>query len=243
MRVALISDIHGNKTALDVVLNALAKEKLDRIVCLGDIITIGPQPMQVLELLKGSSFEFVMGNHDMALLEMERALELNIAPHLLSSLEWCRDQLSPADLEFLRSFQPMIEIPVGGEDRLLCYHGSPSSNIDNLLPTTPDEELDRHLANCPALILAGGHTHIQMLRQHKGQLVVNAGSVGSAFQSVGVPGIVPTLIPWAEYAVLEWQDGAIHVDLRRAPFDIPMFQDAVAKSDLPVKDWWLEQYC
>ena len=96
--------------------------------------------------------------------------------------------------------------------------------------------------NQAADVMAGGHTHIQMLRQHYGTLFVNPGSVGSAFVLPATPETVPTLLPWAEYAILDWSEGVLSVDLRRVRFDIDAFWKIVSQSDVPVKDWWLQQY-
>jgi predicted phosphodiesterase len=83
-------------------------------------------------------------------------------------------------------------------------------------------------------VFIGGHTHIPMLRQYEGKLIVNPGSVGSAFRSVFHPGTLPTVMPWAEYAVMEVGNGIISVDLRRIPFDVNEFNQIVSQSGIPI---------
>lgn len=89
--------------------------------------------------------------------------------------------------------------------------------------------------------MAGGHTHIQMLRQHRGTLVVNPGSVGLPFKEY-VGGQTPTLLDHAEYATVEADRGAITVDLRGVPIDKQALRDAVAACDNPLPGMLLQQY-
>ncbi len=242
MRLAVISDIHGHYTALDAVLDDLARQPIDSIVCLGDVATIGPQPLPVIARLKQLGCAVMTGNHDAALLNPASAPQLQIAPPLLPTLEWCARQLAPDDVAYLGSFRPTLEISLGPGAGVLCFHGTPHSNIGLLLPTTPAEELEGLFAGQAAGLMVGGHSHIQMLRQHGGKLFVNPGSVGSAFAQPPMPGVVPALLPWAEYAIVSWEGGVVSVDLRRVPFDVAAFYEAVAQSDIPLKDWWLQQY-
>ena len=80
--------------------------------------------------------------------------------------------------------------------------------MEDILASTPPEALDAMLTGTTAAVLAGGHTHIQMLRQHHGRLLVNPGSVGLAFKDY-VGGRIPTILNHAEYAMIEEFNGAI----------------------------------
>jgi putative phosphoesterase len=242
MRIGLISDIHGNFTALEAVLANMNEHPVDLLVCLGDVATIGPQPKQVLEKLKGSDCTFVMGNHDSTLLDMSKLLSYQIGQNLAATIEWCAQKLDQSDLDFLRSFKPYVEIPLENDLSLLCYHGSPQSSTDQVLATTTADELARQFSGYDNRFLAGGHTHIQMLRQHEDRLIINPGSVGSPFKTAFESGIRPVLLPRAEYAIIEYKDGVMSVDLRRVPFDMTAFTKILKESDMPSRDWRLEMY-
>jgi predicted phosphodiesterase len=95
------------------------------------------------------------------------------------------------------------------------------------------EALDAMLAGTPATILAGGHTHIQMLRQHHGRLLVNPGSVGLAFKDL-CPRAHTDNLSHAEYAMIEEFDGAIGVNLRR------LLLDAQSDTEHPLGPWLRE---
>ena len=244
MRILLFADIHGHAAGLDALLAALPELAPDKLICLGDVATIGPQPREVVRTLRELDCHFVMGNHDLALLAPERGAELQIAPPLLPSLAWSRRQLDGADLAFLDSFAPTLRLPLPGGESLLCYHGSPAAPTDQILPTTPAGQLSQLLGPAPATIMAGGHTHFQMLRHHEGIWVVNPGSVGHGFRAAGSPDQPPQLLPWVEYAVLASSAAGVQVTLGRLPFDIVAHHNAVRASGLDelTKVWWLAQY-
>jgi predicted phosphodiesterase len=90
--------------------------------------------------------------------------------------------------------------------------------------------------------MAGGHTHIQMLRHHNGMMIVNPGSVGNAFLAPHQSEKQPTLMPWAEYAIVNRQDSQITVEFKRIFYNIDLLYQAIRKSDIPLKDWLLTQF-
>jgi predicted phosphodiesterase len=242
MRIALISDIHGNDTALEAVLEDIREQGADSIICLGDVATLGPQPREVMDRLKDLECQYVMGNHDAALLEPEKAADFKIAAHLTSSLKWCIDKLTSDDIEFVRAFNPTLKISLGNDEAMLCYHGSPTSNITNIFAETPLADLDTFFAGYTAKIMAGGHTHIQMLRHHNGTTVINPGSSGNVFLAPLTNSSQPTLLPWAEYAIFDHRNGRTTVELKRVPFDVERLMRIIARSDIPLKDWLMSQF-
>ena len=131
MRVALISDIHGNLVSLEAVLADVDRQRVDQVVCLGDVAALGPQPRQVIARLRALGCRCVMGNHDLELIcpELIQGLE----PWLAEVTAWCAEQLTEGDLDCIRAFQPRIEIPLDERATLLCYHGSPNSVEERIL--------------------------------------------------------------------------------------------------------------
>ena len=243
MRIALISDIHGNLRALEAVLEDTRTQGADQIISLGDTATIGPYPKETLDLLQALNCVCIMGNHDAAMLEPARAAELQISESLLPTLEWGLELLSETNFDFLRSFRPTHEVKLAGVLTLLCFHGSPRSNIELILSTTPDETLTGILSGQSEGIMAGGHTHIQMFRQYRKQVIINPGSLGNAFVEPFFPGgEIPRLLPWAEYALLRAEKGGWSADLRRVRFDTQALQQAVTEVGNPSREWWLAQY-
>ncbi len=124
----------------------------------------GSQPKETITKLRELNYPTVLGNADAYLLNPDPGptsstrhnIELN---QLFEINGWCAKMLSKADLDYLRTFKPTIEVSLGGDATLLCFHGSPRSNNEEIRSTTPDEELEKILSGFKATIMAGGHTH------------------------------------------------------------------------------------
>jgi predicted phosphodiesterase len=241
MRVALLSDIHGNDVAFRAALADATRHGVDQIVCLGDVATMGPNPQGTVELLFELNCLCIMGNHDAFLLEPGLVKDYTKAAAVIDAVNWCREQLSRESLDFLSTFKPMEELPLGLNSMLLLYHGSPRSNVEEILATTPPEQLDVLLEGRQATVMAGGHTHLQMLRQHRGNLVLNVGSVGMPFKEY-VAGGRPTILAHAEYAVVEEAAGVVSVALCRVPVDKSALQQSLAVTSNPLREWLIQQY-
>ncbi len=233
-RIALISDIHGNDIALREVLRSIEARGVDETVCLGDVATLGAAPGEVVDTLERLGCRCIMGNHDDYLFDPKLVVAHNEVPIIVESIDWCRSQLSPAQLAFVSRFEDGIELPLGLHHRLKLYHGSPGSNTVDLLADTPADVFDELLGPERASVMAGGHTHIQMLRQHHGALVVNPGSVGAPFEFFPDGG-PPTILAHAEYATVEARGDEVDVTLHRVGLDASELAKAAIRSEIPMR--------
>jgi putative phosphoesterase len=234
LRIALISDIHGNALALHEVLRAIERRGADQIVCLGDVATLGVAPGEVIDTLQRLGCRCIMGNHDDYVLDPTLVDSHIGSPIMLEAIDWCRQQLSRDQIEFVRKFEEGIELPLVGTHRLKLYHGSPSSNTVDLLADTPPDVFDEQLGPERATVMAGGHTHVQMLRQHRGTLVVNPGSVGAPFREIPNGG-PPRILDHAEYAAVEVDGGDVSIALHRVALDRRALAKAALESANPMR--------
>lgn len=241
VRIALISDLHANRLALEAVLIDIDHIGVDRIICLGDVATLGPEPGWMIDALRELGCSCIMGNHDDFLLDAELIHQYTEAPIVVDAVDWCRDQLSGDQLDFLRNFRSQMELSLGDEGSLLLFHGTPRSHMEDLLVDTPAAEVDEMLAGHRATVMAGGHTHVQMLRQHRGILLVNPGSLGAPFREY-TGGAAPTILPHAEYAIVEYSRGTVRVQLQRLPLDRAELRRAAQASDNPLAPSLVQQY-
>jgi len=241
MRIALISDLHGSEFALNAVLADIARTGVDQIVCLGDAATLGPRPREVLGRLAELRCICILGNHDEFMLDEQLIHSYSEVPIIVEAVDWCRAQLGAADFEFIASFARRFELDLNGSGTLLLFHGTPESNMTDLLATTPAERLEELLGGRRATVMAGGHTHIQMLRQHRGTLIVNPGSVGLAFKEHAA-GSTPVLLPHAEYAVIEAVAGDVAVSLRRVALDKLELREAASAVAHPLRAFLSQMY-
>lgn len=218
MKIAILSDIHGNDVALQAVLKDLAGQGgADHIIVGGDLFVYGPTPHQVLHTLQRlPNAHILLGNTDRYLLQ---ASYPPVMPDdrwqsaLLSSFRWAAYQLDGEGMRFLAALPPSQVIQAGGR-QLLAVHGSPRSDEEGFTLKTRDDELHGMSIAPQTAIIACAHTHVPMERTIGGVQVVNAGSVGLPFDGD----------PSASYALIaELADGGSHparVELRRVAYDV-----------------------
>lgn len=212
MRIAVVSDIHGNLPALLAVVADFTRRGVDQVVNLGDSLSGPLLPKETAQYLMAQDWVHLAGNH-------ERQL-LNLNDSSSASDTYAHAQLSQtefdwmASLPFVRPFQ---------DDVLLC-HGTPTSDVGYLLQTanqaaTP-AEIEARLGAVDASLVLCGHTHVPRSVRCKGTLIVNPGSVGlpAYADTHPYPHVVETGSPDARYAIVEQQNGNWLVSLITVPY-------------------------
>ena len=237
MRLALISDQHGNDAAFRAALDDVGRLGLEEIVCLGDVVQGGTEPAQTLDRLASLGCETVLGNADAFLLEVPADSPEPVTERQLEVREWTLSQLTSSHLEQILSFAPVVRRELDGVS-LLLFHGSPRSYDDVLLPELGGEALEPFLGHDAAL-LAGGHTHLQWTRRIGDGLYVNPGSVGISYDRHADPLV---LRPLAECALVTIADGTVAVEFRQVPYAVEDVRDAARRSGRPCADEWAAQW-
>ena len=229
---ALIADVHGNLVALEAVLADIRRLEVDALICLGDVAATGPSPCQAIERVAETGCPVVMGNTDAWLLDPRDEEQEDDDWRKIHDIDsWCAEQLSEEHRALLRAYAPTVE-----RDGLCCYHGSPRSADEELLPVTPAAELEAALAGHEAAVYAGGHTHQVMLRRHRTSIVVNPGSVGLPFELLADGSFSNP--PYAEYAIVRGTD----IEFRRVPLDVGAVTAAAMASGMPHASWWIRDW-
>jgi putative phosphoesterase len=184
MRVAAISDIHGNLPALEAVLAEVAQERPDLLVFGGDVAS-GPMPSETIErLLTLRNARFVRGNADRGLIDSFDGRPAGEMPGPFG--DWCASQITALQRDFLASFEDNVAVDdVDGLGRVLFCHASARNDTDIFTVETPEERVRKLFAGVGANVVVCGHTHMQFDRTVDGLRVVNAGSVGMPY---GMPG-------------------------------------------------------
>lgn len=219
MKLAIISDIHGNIAALDAVLADIAACGVDQTVNLGDIVSGPLFPEETADRLIPLDFPTIRGNHERQLLE-------TTPDEMGLSDRYAALTLRPDQLAWMAS----LPVTMSLSDDVMLVHGTASSDLvyfletvtpDGLRPATRDEILDRASGVSAGLILCG-HTHIpRMVRLADGRMIVNPGSVGlPAYDDDRPhPHIVETGSPYARYAIVEKNSDGWSADLRTVEYD------------------------
>jgi predicted phosphodiesterase len=139
--------------------------------------------------------------------------------------DWVVDRLGPERFDWLQSLPEQLEVEVDGVGRVLFCHGSPRSDEEIILRTTPDEWLREMVADVDADVVVCGHTHMQFDRSVDGIRVLNAGSVGLAY---GAPGA-------------HWLALGPGIEHRRTSYDEDAFADRVAGLSWPIATRFAEE--
>lgn len=237
MKVAVISDIHGNMQALESVLKDIESEKCEKIFCLGDLAMAGPEPVKAIEKIKElyekdnfnqEKFILIQGNTDEMIgdYSLEIIAKVNQFPIMARALE--NDvQIVPNNFkEFLRTLPKQKELEIEGV-KILLVHGSPRRNDENISPDLPIENIEEMLEGVNADLILCGHTHIPCGYQtSKRQTVVNDGSVGRPF----------TPNPQACYAIININNGVFDVQHKFINYDNKTASEILSKRDFEGAD-------
>jgi putative phosphoesterase len=209
-RVAVLSDVHGNATALSAVLADVDREQPDLIVFGGDL-TWGAEPMATFELASARAAHalFVRGNADRAVVQRAEETERE---------RWMKEHHSPEALLFVEQFEEQAVVEVEGLGRVRFCHGSPRSDEECVTPETPEERVEEFMTGVDERVLVTAHVHIQFDRQVGGVRSLNPGSVGLPYGAV----------PAAYWALL-----GPDVELRRTDYDVSAAAAAYRKSGFP----------
>ena len=220
MKLLIVSDIHANWPALRAVLEA--EPDAERILCLGDLVGYGPQPVECVHWATENLQPewMVQGNHDLAAVSgADPRCAPAYAPLAAATLPFTRRELDLESRAFLAGLQPLRTFRFSGAACCAC-HASPTAPLYEGLAAQSDPQCWKSellQAHRPDFLFLG-HTHHPMKARIGNTLVVNPGSVGQPRNGD----------PQAAYAV--WQDGEI--TLRRTPYDIDETLHAYFELDL-----------
>ena len=235
MRIAILSDAHGNLEATRAVFSDIdAFVNPDEIWFLGDAVGYGPQPSEVLALIRSRAHFMLRGNHDTALFDPESLDELN--PRARVALEWTLDKVSEADVDFIR------KLPIYREDEekgFFACHASPYEP-DQWHYLFTHEDAERAFSSVKNDLIITGHSHLTIcFIKKKGitsqqlglgdielapgtRYILNPGSVGQPRDGD----------PRASYAVLDTEKKVFSV--RRVEYDIASVARKIAEAGLPL---------
>jgi len=226
MRIAILSDIHGNLPALEAVLADLETRPVDSAYCLGDLVGYGAFPNEVVAAIRDVGMPTIMGNYDDGVgfdrddcgcaYRDPREKELGDR-----SLAWTKAQTTPEHKSFLQTLVSEIRFAADGR-RVLLVHGSPRKMNEYLFEDRPLSSFQRFAASSNADFIVFGHTHRPYAKRVDDVWFVNAGSIGK-----------PKDGDWrACYAILS-PGAAEPVQFIRVPYDVERAARAVRESDLP----------
>lgn len=191
MKIAVISDIHANTSALEAALDKIKSLKTDKIFCLGDILMAGYDPNGTAKIItKLDNLEIIQGNTDkMVACFSEELLEKakKKSPCMGYALE---DDLKIIDekyKDFVRNLPESKYIEINGL-KIQLVHGSPRRQDENIYPNLALEDVEKMVESSSADLILCGHTHIPCgYSLESGKTVVNVGSIGRSMTEDKMP--------------------------------------------------------
>jgi predicted phosphodiesterase len=190
----------------------------DALLVFGGDMAAGPLPAETLDRIMGLDALAISGNAD-------RELLADPLPSGGLIDEWVGGRLEDRHREFIAGLPEQVEVDIDGLGRVLFCHGSPRSDEEMILKTTPEDWLREMLAEVEADVVVCGHTHMQFDRRIDRWRIVNAGSVGLAY---GAPGA-------------HWLSLGPGVEHRRTAYDNESFADQVKELDWPIAERFAEE--
>ena len=230
MRVAIISDIHANLQALEAVLNDIKEQECEHIFCLGDLALAGPQPKETLDFIMAQeNWTIIQGNTDRMIANYgpEVVDFLNAQyPVMANAIESDNQTLDDTYRAYLANLPPQLSIEIE-ECKILLVHGSPRSNMEDILPQMPLEAKEEMIYGTEEKLILCGHTHIPCGYQtNTNQTVVNVGSVGRPM----------TEDPKACYAIADFQDGSFEIKHSFVKYDNKLAAQIMSQRDFMGSD-------
>ena len=232
MRIAVVTDIHGNRHALFAVLADLRRVGADDVVFGGDAALFGSRPRECWERVLDLGWRLVQGNTDRYIANLPSKLATLDDPRgaqarfLSANVAWAAERLGPAMVRKLGGMarQVSIDSPAG---TLLVVHGSPGDDETGWSRHDDEQTVAQVIGPTQAAAVVSGHTHTAMIRHVGPVLAVNCGAVGRSHDAQ--PGL-------ATYAVLDDAGGRWSAELRRVDYDFRAAHAEVKAFGVPVPD-------
>lgn len=224
MRIAFISDIHGNATALEEVLKNINQKKVDQVFVLGDICFRGPEPKRSLELVQRLNTKVIKGNADEWVIRgiKEGEVPASVIEIMSKERDWTFSRLIEGDIEYLRNLPLKLKLNVG-RFKVHAFHATPESLFEVVTPNESDQFLEEKLMGTEADIFIYAHIHKPYIRFINGKCLINIGSVGLPFDGVTL----------SSYAILDIDDNSFQTSIVRVPYNIDRVIQQFLETDYP----------
>lgn len=199
MKIGVISDIHGNVTALKTVLEDIKKREIDTVVCLGDLVGYGPFPNEVIEIIRGESILAISGNYDIAVVFNDLKYIKDNDLNKKFALPWSVKEVSEENKKFLKRLPQNLTITDKGKV-IQFVHGS--TRVVNEYLLEESKEAEEVMKDFEGDVLVCAHTHIPYVKKYGDKILVNDGSIGKP--KIGRPNIT--------YSILKIEDDEMDVE-------------------------------
>lgn len=225
MKIAFISDIHGNAVALEAVLADIKNRGVDKIYVLGDLCYRGPEPKRSLDLVRSLNTEVIKGNADEWVVRGVREGEVpeKVLELMNTEREWTVSKLDQSDIDYLGQLPTQVKFEVNGI-AVHGFHATPDSLFEIILPNADDDILETRMMHATdSQVYVYAHIHRPYVRYINGKVIMNIGSVGLPFDGMAK----------ASYGLVEIGDGSIQTSIQRVGYDIEKVVELYQRENYP----------
>ena len=227
MKLAFISDIHGNTAALEAVLQDIKEKRVDQLFVLGDLCYRGIEPKRALELVRALNCDVIKGNADEWVVRGVREGEVpdQALEMMNKERDWILSKLDEESVEYLRELPTELNLTFG-DVTIHAYHATPNSLFEVIQPDESDEILTDKLMVKQADLYIYAHIHKPFIRCLNGKYIMNCGSVGLPFDG----------LKKASYILVDIEEGNVRVSNMRVNYDVENVIRQFKESDYPNRE-------
>ncbi len=225
MKIAFISDVHGNAVALEAVLEDIKKKNIEKICFLGDLCYRGPEPKKSLDLVRSLQADVIKGNADEWVVRgvnqgevPDRALEL-----MNKERDWIVSKLEPSDIDYLKNLPTDMSIEEQGV-MIHAFHATPTNLFEVVNSNSEDNVLiEKLMTKNDSQIYIYAHIHKPYIRYINGKVILNIGSVGLPFDGVAK----------SSYGIITIEENGFSTSIERVHYDIEKVVEQYNDSEYP----------
>ena len=227
MKLAFISDIHGNAAALESVLQDIKEKRVDQVFVLGDLCYRGIEPKRALELVRELNCDVIKGNADEWVVRGVREGEVpdQALEMMNKERDWIVSQLDEESIQYLKELPTELNLTYG-DVKIHAFHATPNSLFEVVQPDESDEVLTEKLMVKQADLFIYAHIHKAYIRCLNGKYIMNCGSIGLPFDG----------LKKASYLLVDIEEGSALVSNVRVNYDVESVIRQFKESDYPNRE-------
>ena len=222
MKIAIFSDIHGNREALTSIIEDIKKENINEIICLGDTIGIGPNPKECMDILINNNVKSVLGNHELYFLKGTE-IDDEMSENEIKHQNWIKEQITDKQKEYLEKCSLNIEKVLNGKkilfEHFLIDYNSKDQYPFHDLKIVKDDSIKEIMESLDYDLILIGHEHKDFSVKNK---LYDIGSSGCRKDNT------------TRYAILDTD--TFNIEIKKLKYDRESFEKALLKVNYPDRD-------
>ena len=223
MKIAVLSDIHGNVEALKAIMRELEMENIKNVIIAGDIVGECPDNDEVIEIVKELNPWIIKGNKEKYILDYHSGETKKWKEYKqMAAMVWAYENMNKDSIEYIKTLPEEVIVNLEGADAIRVVHGSPGYNSKGIYEEDFPQILHKVAESIEENTLICGHTHCQWVREVNGKLILNPGAIGVFFNKERK----------AQYAMLTSEKGKWSGELRTVDFDIDILEKRFIESGI-----------